>query len=985
MDLPVDFRPPDGACESCSRSLHVSRTLLQVYEFAQFEPRKYSVDRLSIWGYAQHEGSCALLTLHSQLLVAGPAWLDLLKFKCAALFAWANDQEIPAYPNKLADLKIPYGDSPHFLSGLFRRFDAYQRTRLRSGTKVARDFAASFFYSMLMAKKGFPRPDKRMLRQAEQDTFKALTTPQSIGGGVDFKYGTVQVSTDPDLSRLAQKCRDVVCHLTKSAGHLGRPHPHPEKDYPDRRFSLAFASVNSCYGGSRKGGGQLGALAGFYSQWYDNHARLEWRLLVDGSLYECIEPELRWWHCPGFEERGILAQDALVHAALAEDPRAQPLALAEALKVRTITKGPPVLNTVLRPLQKLLHSICASDERFVIGGPCTLDVLRSVFCTRSSGRIGDPASGLKWLSGDYKAATDNLNALLSTTIADEFSNVLGLDDRYRQLLQRSLCGHSMCRPLRKFEVEGPGDVLPQARGQLMGSITSFPVLCVANFALIWLAKEEAAGVSIPFDEVDVIVNGDDCLFPASANCKRIWERLAVVAGLTPSVGKTYYDDRFAVFNSILFSTDSFLGRAPVDYKDDVHRRGLDCVPNADSCPCRVAYCYEWTPRIIPYLNFNLLLSVGRSVGEESATKDDLPGARARAMLDGFDDPEQRRWIMANFVAECKRRPGVLPRRASWYWPEEFGGAGLPEVYPDFVMDRQDRRLLNGLLKGLSDKPELWSRVPVPSFGDAADAQSKMVEKVAFPHLFGRRIRDDEDPNAFDGTNLDLEWEVELSPLDETDVALRANNPPCVDFLAADERNVSSEDRVHLTPTQIVERIAHALVEPTTTGEAPFYQRYWYDYGSNPGVVHVSDLDPRNLFRHHPFAVNSSLINCWFETVGGPELVPSDGVETPGVLAQRNVIAAAFNDRNRVAILQRGHEDEDRSAGILPVRYAFSKCDAFYSKIVRQNITASYGDWSSYPTRPKLLSRDQVTHSHVSLTNWLKPRFDLHDLAELFDT
>jgi hypothetical protein len=93
----------------------------------------------------------------------------------------------------------------------------------------------------------------------------------------------------------------------------------------------------------------------------------------------------------------------------------------------------------------------------------------------------------------------------------------------------------------------------QKRGQLMGSIISFPFLCIINIALMRASYELAHGCEVSLDDLPVLVNGDDCLTAyRHPSFPKIWEGLGRVTGLTKSVGKTYDSLYFCCINSMFY-------------------------------------------------------------------------------------------------------------------------------------------------------------------------------------------------------------------------------------------------------------------------------------------------------------------------------------------------------------------------------------------------------------------------------------------------
>jgi len=82
------------------------------------------------------------------------------------------------------------------------------------------------------------------------------------------------------------------------------------------------------------------------------------------------------------------------------------------------------------------------------------------------------------------------------------------------------------------------------RGQMMGHILSFPLLCIIN--------KSASSMCLPKDRF-IRINGDDVLFPASKQEYRLWERNTRHVGLKKSVGKNYYSRNMAMINSEVYT------------------------------------------------------------------------------------------------------------------------------------------------------------------------------------------------------------------------------------------------------------------------------------------------------------------------------------------------------------------------------------------------------------------------------------------------
>ena len=74
------------------------------------------------------------------------------------------------------------------------------------------------------------------------------------------------------------------------------------------------------------------------------------------------------------------------------------------------------------------------------------------------------------VSGDYSSATDNLNPFIIKSVLSELS--LLLPHNLRDVFIKNGGKHFLHYP--------DGSVLEQSNGQLMGSLTSFPILCLLN-------------------------------------------------------------------------------------------------------------------------------------------------------------------------------------------------------------------------------------------------------------------------------------------------------------------------------------------------------------------------------------------------------------------------------------------------------------------------------------------------------------------------
>jgi len=227
-------------------------------------------------------------------------------------------------------------------------------------------------------------------------------------------------------------------------------------------------------------------------------------------------------------------------------PSVKAVPLAEPLKVRVITAGEA--NTkVLQPLQKVMWAALGQFPQFSLThGVKDLELedieeredpeifhrmeaeINRIF---KSGSLGN-----EWLSGDYTAATDNLPMWVTEALME---GVLENID------------HQPTKDWARWEIgphhiEYPHSKVPsgtQNSGQLMGSLLSFPLLCLANAFIV-----EYSGIKPD----EYLVNGDDIVAHTNPTAIANWKINAPRIGLSLSLGKNFVSDDFCTVNSQLF-------------------------------------------------------------------------------------------------------------------------------------------------------------------------------------------------------------------------------------------------------------------------------------------------------------------------------------------------------------------------------------------------------------------------------------------------
>jgi hypothetical protein len=163
--------------------------------------------------------------------------------------------------------------------------------------------------------------------------------------------------------------------------------------------------------------------------------------------------------------------------------------------------------------------------------------------------------GFEWVdgevftSGDYESATDNLNGHLQRRLLDI---ILSQTSSVPQGILES--APQMLRSVLEVKNESGGmETYRQERGQLMGNLLSFPLLCLVNYL----------GFRYYCGNFPVRVNGDDIVFRAPLDASRRWMKGVAGCGLTLSLGKTMVNDRFFSLNSSMFKA---------------HRKRIEVIP-----------------------------------------------------------------------------------------------------------------------------------------------------------------------------------------------------------------------------------------------------------------------------------------------------------------------------------------------------------------------------------------------------------------------
>ena len=582
-------------------------------------------------------------------LLGEGGWMKWAKYKFAAYFHSQTTQLDRIVPCPVKDFQ----DSPSIIAtGVVGRF----------ANRLTRDptHRNSFLASILQTKKGCPRPSKMIVEAGVKKACEALTTDRPpVGGGalVDWADipldGDLRVANNLSRSEVEAQLRRTVREIFGRAWYSNTDRQRPY-----------FPSTSATYTSSRDRGGQLSDIRKVAESVGIKHHKVDGLApslvrFKHGTTEEYIGAPrtVMVADLTRLEDEFERLYDAVLEKAATEEQNVKPVGLAESLKVRVITKGPPATGFVLKPLQKFLWRTLKVHPSFeLIGKP----VSKWDIHNRMGAKLHDNEA---YLSGDYSDATNQMAPWVSDCIVDELARVVQLRPEEHRLFKLALTGHVIdCDNVLKA----------QRWGQLMGSVVSFPVLCIANAALCRWSLEVTYDKIIDLANTTLMVNGDDCAFRTTKAGLEHWKRITAFAGLNPSIGKFFFSREFVQINSVNFM-----------------RKEESPLEESPSGKMRVCN-FEMTP----YVNLGLLVGLKRSgekVGADAAA--DSPtslGVRCRDLISCA--PEGTRvQLLHRFIEH--HRPLLNSIRLPWFVPEKWGGIGLP-----IVRDKTGRALYGGMTR-----------------------------------------------------------------------------------------------------------------------------------------------------------------------------------------------------------------------------------------------------------------------------------------------
>lgn len=179
---------------------------------------------------------------------------------------------------------------------------------------------------------------------------------------------------------------------------------------------------------------------------------------------------------------------------------------------------------VFKPLHKLLYDKLSKMKWLLRGTPKKQSFLDAGFKT-----------GALTQSIDYSAATDNLSVEVAEEIVTSLARLSCRPETWQRFLPH-------LRPL-------VDDTHLLSRGQLMGSLLSFPLLCLQNRIAFLYATRGIEGPRFP-----CLINGDDLVMQLPQWAYERFLSVLPQLGMSANLKKTMVSDKYLTINSTYFST-----------------------------------------------------------------------------------------------------------------------------------------------------------------------------------------------------------------------------------------------------------------------------------------------------------------------------------------------------------------------------------------------------------------------------------------------
>jgi len=545
------------------------------------------------------------------------------------------------------------------------------------------------WYSWFQAKRSTLPLSDSIVNETYDDHFKTLTSPD--------------LGEEDIIEKIFQNYEFQTVLLKLKSGIL--------RNFDKNSYIQEMPKQSACFEGKRKTGGQLDSLRDMVGLKSFNSLSKDLRR---SGVVEIIPPEFhsmeyRPWvysrqgtrtnfvqtrFCAYGREEWNSTIPALAKKLVPTVPLSCTIqAVLEPNKIRVISKGNALPYYTCKGLQLCMHSLLKKIPCFrLIGRPLTALDIHDI-----AAHVPNPRPDLSdyvWNSVDYSAATDGLSWKYSSRILKVLLSELPMED---QLNYFNVLGPHVLHYPNKGEVDERG---LQRNGQLMGSILSFIILCLANLG-VFLHSVDLAGYNSKHILENVLINGDDMVYAYPKIVYNANVSIGKSVGLEMSVGKAYNHREYLNINSqsVLYplhkevelrklkwvnylNTGLFFGRHKVQgRKDDGKQKTAD-------------HHTKVKEGITP--NLNCLLQGA------------LPGKEHALLKKSLEVHKET--INKECMALSHRK---TPLKRNLFVPQVLGGMGIraPEGWK-FFLSKQDLHVANGIISSVPDLPFALER-PLP--------------------------------------------------------------------------------------------------------------------------------------------------------------------------------------------------------------------------------------------------------------------------------
>lgn len=590
----------------------------------------------------------------------------------------------------------------------------------------------------------------------------------TLGVVFDCVSTPVETSVDSDFIEMVCPCCDETlgvgeAHNFPPIGEMScrtcryTTHAYPDTDGPDplifrdRKVKETYTTVHVPGVGTltpRKSGLVIDPIAavstfpslvrlnvGYYTQ--DGQVKLG----VDGNLShistkKVFEESLRL-EATDLEILGGLYESRL----LATVSCASIVAIKEPIKVRIITKGPGLTNVLATRYQQLLIKALRNQ-------PCFRSLGRRICATDLYDLVQNqmPSDTPGWSSSDFSGASDcsspelneRMQEILVSRIPEPYRSAIHASNRMYDLFypgadfllwarhdgqlaqhEYELLVHSPWTNLNEYArrffgiqiskpnyAHGMMNSVEQKRGTLMGSLTSFPLLCLYVLG-IHVLNLRRCGDNRKLHLIinGVLINGDDRLTVSSVQVEENFDLTCREYGMKLSPGKAYWNQTFANMNSQSYCYR--LGKPT----DKLFGKGTP------------------SPLYIPYLNMGIYMDKRKTESKNDGKPENATRlvSTIQALLDSCITDKQACVILSSFLGRYKTRLQRECRGRNLFVSHSLGGWGVvPPISWKFEITMAQRKLAS---KIYHSTPNGWlvKTGPLPSEEPSSES-SPFVDK-----------------------------------------------------------------------------------------------------------------------------------------------------------------------------------------------------------------------------------------------------------------